>query len=126
MSAIKLFSQRCNKTVLAIVLALMTTVTVFVPTAIAQRPPLPYQISSSGWVSIGAKQSGTLVWRCTSDRYRYTVGGGFETEAIAGNESAGFKVIHSYPEDSATWKLRLRNSDDVARNVKIYNICALP
>lgn len=124
MTMLKLFFRQFNKTVLIIALAVVTTVSVFVPGAIAQRPPTPYQISSSDWVSIGSGQSGTLIWRCPSGRY--TVGGGFETEAISGNASTGFKMIHSYPEDSRTWRLRLRNTDDVARNVKIYNICALP
>ncbi|MDB9524535.1 hypothetical protein PN498_00920 [Oscillatoria sp. CS-180] len=125
MTALKLFSRRFNKTVLVIALTIVAAINIFVPSAIAQRPPMPYQITSSDWVSIGAGESGTLVWRC-GDRYRYTVGGGFETEAISGNASTGFKVIHSHPEDSATWRLRLRNTDDVARNVKIYNVCALP
>ena len=123
MSVIKLLFRRFNRTVLAVALAIVTTVAVFMPTAIAQRPPSPYLRTSSDWVSIGANQSGTLVWRCPSDRY--TVGGGFETEAISGNAAAGFTMIHSYPEDFRTWKLRLHNTDDVARNVKIYNICAL-
>ncbi|MEM6518687.1 MAG: hypothetical protein AAF722_05055 [Cyanobacteria bacterium P01_C01_bin.70] len=124
MSAFSVLFQRFNKTVLTITIALITLIAVFVPSALAQRPPSPYLYTSSEWVSIGANQSGTLVWRCPSDRY--TVGGGFETEAISGNSAEGFKMIHSYPEDYRTWRLRFRNTDDAARNVKIYNICALP
>jgi hypothetical protein len=124
MSTFNWLSRRFSKTLVAFAIALITLIAIFVPSAMAQRPPLPYLLSSSDWVTIGANQSGTLVWRCPSGRY--TAGGGFETEAVPGNSSAGFTVIHSYPEDIRTWHLRLRNTDDIDRNVKIYNICGLP
>ncbi|MEL6382989.1 MAG: hypothetical protein AAFQ89_11045 [Cyanobacteria bacterium J06626_18] len=120
MSALKLLSRRYNKAVLAIALAILTAITVFVPGAIAQRQIGPYLVAKSDWVTIGAKQTGSLYWQCSDDRYPLSAG--FETEAVGGNPSAGFKIIHSYP-DYRTWNLRLRNSDDIDRNVKMYTIC---
>ena len=84
--------------------------------------PVPLTYPQSGWVSIGANSSSDLVWRCPADRY--SVGGGFETRPIAGQPTKGFTMIHSFPQDFRTWKLRLRNNDNVTRQVKIYNICA--
>ena len=89
--------------------------------ALAARP-VPITYLKSGWVSIGAGQSGDLIWKCPTDRY--TMGGGFETRPVSGNTFEGFKVIHSFPQDYRTWKLRLRNTDTITRQVKIYNICA--
>ena len=122
MSVIKLLSRRCNKIVLVFALAIVTAINVFVPGAIAQRQIGPYLVAKSEWVTIGAKQSGSLYWQCPSDRYAMSAG--FETEAVGGNPSAGFKIINSYPSDSQTWQLRLRNSDDIDRNVKMYTVCA--
>lgn len=76
----------------------------------------------SDWVRIQANQSETLTWTCPSNAY--TVGGGFETREVQGNPSSGFSMIHSFPSSEHQWTLRLRNNDDIAREVRIYNICA--
>ncbi len=76
----------------------------------------------SGWVKIQPKTSGTLKWNCPSNAY--TVGGGFRTRAEQGNASNGFTVIHSFPSSEHQWTVRLRNQDDIPRDVRIYNICA--
>ncbi|MEL6350313.1 MAG: hypothetical protein AAFR58_00960 [Cyanobacteria bacterium J06627_28] len=84
--------------------------------------PSPLLYPQSGWVTIGAGQSGSLFSTCTTDRY--TLGGGYETEGISGNSFDGFKIVNEYPADYRTWRIRLRNTDDVDRRVRIYNICA--
>ncbi|NDJ16961.1 hypothetical protein [Myxacorys almedinensis] len=76
----------------------------------------------SDWVKIQPKQSGTLAWNCPSNAY--TVGGGFETRAEQGNSSSGFSMIHSFPSSEHQWTVRFRNTDDIARDVRVYNICA--
>jgi hypothetical protein len=76
----------------------------------------------SDWVKIQPKTSGTLKWNCPSNAY--TVGGGFETREEQGNSSNGFTMIHSFPSSEHQWTVRLRNQDDIARDVRIYNICA--
>ncbi|MBX2862689.1 MAG: hypothetical protein KTR27_03970 [Leptolyngbyaceae cyanobacterium MAG.088] len=115
-----IFSRPRAKTLALLCLGGILASAPLMQSALAQRSTYTYL--SSDWVSIGPQQSSTLRWRCPSDRN--TVGGGFETQAVSGNSADGFKVIHSFPEDSRTWKLRLRNTDDIARNVKIYNICS--
>lgn len=76
----------------------------------------------SDWVKLQAKQSGTLRWNCPANAN--TVGGGFETRPENSNSSSGFSVIHSFPSGERQWEVRLRNTDDIARDVRIYNICA--
>lgn len=76
----------------------------------------------SNWVKIQPKNSGILKWNCPSNAY--TVGGGFETRAEQGNSSNGFTVVHSFPSSEHQWTVQLRNQDDIARDVRIYNICA--
>ncbi len=119
-----IFSRPQLKTAALVCLGSIMAGAPLMQSTLAQSAAPTYMYSSSGWVSIGPRRSGTLIWRCPSGRN--TVGGGYETQAVSGNSSAGFKVIHSFPEDSRTWKVRLRNTDDIARNVKIYNMCALP
>ncbi|MBX2862688.1 MAG: hypothetical protein KTR27_03965 [Leptolyngbyaceae cyanobacterium MAG.088] len=119
-----IFSRSQIKTVALLCLGGILAGAPLMQSSLAQPAAPTYSYTSSGWVSIGAKQSGTLTWRCPSGRN--TVGGGYETQAVSGNSADGFKVIHSFPEDSLTWKVRLRNTDDIARNVKIYNMCSLP
>lgn len=119
----KIFSCSQLKTLLTLCIGTMMTIVLLTQNAVA-RPPSPYLHARSEWVSVGSRQSVTLTWSCPTNRY--TVGGGFETEGISGNPFGGFKVVNSYPSDYRTWQLRLLNTDDVARNVKIYNVCALP
>jgi hypothetical protein len=76
----------------------------------------------SDWVKIQPKQSGTLKWNCSANAN--TISGGFETRPEDGNSSSGFSVIHSFPSNERQWEVRLRNTDDIARDVRIYNICA--
>ncbi|MDZ7961086.1 MAG: hypothetical protein RMY34_24940 [Aulosira sp. DedQUE10] len=76
----------------------------------------------SNWVKIQPKTSTTLNWPCPNNAY--TVGGGFETRAEEDNVANGFTVIHSFPASEHQWRVRLRNQDDIARDVRIYNICA--
>ncbi|AOY81497.1 hypothetical protein BJP36_17830 [Moorena producens JHB] len=76
----------------------------------------------SDWVKVQSKQSATLAWNCPSNAH--TVGGGFESRPEQGNASSGFTVIHSFPSSDRQWRVRLRNQDDIARDVRIYNICA--
>ena len=101
-------------------LLLVLLLGVWAPAHASRPSPLLYP--QSGWVTIGAGQSGSLYSSCSTDRY--TLGGGFETEAISGNSFDGFKVVNAFPADYRTWRIRLRNTDNVARRVRIYNICA--
>ena len=75
----------------------------------------------SDWLKVQPKQSITLAWNCPSNAY--TVGGGFETRAEQGNSSSGFTVINSFPKNEHQWRVRLRNQDDIPRDVRIYNVC---
>ncbi|MEL6492992.1 MAG: hypothetical protein AAFV85_03395 [Cyanobacteria bacterium J06634_6] len=112
------FSLKAIATIFTLSLVLIAGV--WAPAHASRPSPLLYP--QSGWVTIGAGQSGSLYSTCSSDRY--TLGGGFETEGISGNSFDGFKIVNAYPADYRTWRIRLRNTDDVARRVKIYNICA--
>ncbi|MBD2169144.1 hypothetical protein H6G04_32785 [Calothrix membranacea FACHB-236] len=76
----------------------------------------------SNWVKVQPKTSTTLSWSCPNNAY--TVGGGFETRAEEDNVANGFTVVHSFPSSEHQWRVRLRNQDDIARDVRIYNICA--
>ena len=122
MSVIKQLFQRFNKPVLVLAIAVATTISIFMSSAIA-RPPSTYMTAMSDWVNVGAGQSVSLVWHCPAGRG--AISGGFQTEGVSGNAFAGFKVINSHPEGYGTWRLRLNNTDDIARNVRIYTICAL-
>ncbi|MEM9504304.1 MAG: hypothetical protein AAGA01_10160 [Cyanobacteria bacterium P01_E01_bin.43] len=123
MSVIKQLFQRFNKPVLVFAIAIATTISIFMSSAIA-RPPSPYITAISDWVNVDSGQSVSLFWQCPAGRG--AISGGFQTEGVSGNSFAGFKVINSHPENYNTWRLRLNNTDDIARNVKIYTVCALP
>lgn len=88
--------------------------------SLGQETTLTYH--RSDWVKINSKNSGTLKWNCPTNSY--TVGGGFETRREQGNSSNGFTVIHSFPSSARQWEIRIRNQDDIPRDVRIYNICA--
>ena len=123
MSVIKQLFQRFNKPMLVLAIAVATTISIFMSSAIAQRPPSTYMTAISDWVNVDAGQSVSLYWQCPADRA--AISGGFQTEGVSGNAFAGFKVINSHPDGYNTWRLRLKNTDDIARNVKIYTVCAL-
>ena len=76
----------------------------------------------SDWVKIQSKNSGKLVWNCPANAN--TVGGGFETRPEQDNASSGFSMVHSFPSGERQWTVQFRNNDDIARDVRIYNICA--
>jgi hypothetical protein len=90
------------------------------PHNLGEQTILRYDVS--GWVKIQPQQSGTLTWNCPSNAY--VVGGGFETRPEPGNSAEGFTVIHSFPSSANGWQVMLRNQDDIARDVRIYRICA--
>lgn len=88
--------------------------------SLSEKPALGYH--RSDWLKVQPKNSVILKWNCPANAY--TVGGGFETRAESGNTSNGFTVIHSFPSNERQWTVQLRNQDDIARDVRIYNICA--
>ncbi|NEQ55145.1 MAG: hypothetical protein F6K11_34330 [Leptolyngbya sp. SIO3F4] len=88
----------------------------------ASARPSPVLWENSGWVTVGPRETVSLYSRCTNDRV--VVSGGFHSQSASGNR--GFKVIDSYAEDAWTWRLRLRNTNDSARQVKIQRICIKP
>ena len=84
--------------------------------------PSPVLWESSGWVTVGPKETVSLYSRCADDRV--VVSGGFHSQSAAGNR--GFKLIDSYAEDAWTWRLRLRNTNDSSQPVQIQRICVKP
>jgi len=84
--------------------------------------PTKFHYHRSGWVLLGSNQSGNLYYNCPTGHA--VVSGGFRTRAVSGNSSDGFHVIHSYPTSNRQWHLRLRNKDDIARDVLIHIVCA--
>ena len=123
MTSLRFLSRFNRKAIIAVFVGLLVILGGVFSPAHASRPS-PVLYPRSGWVTIGAGQSGSLYSTCTTDRY--TLGGGYETEGISGNSFNGFKMVNEYPADYRTWRIRLRNTDDVARRVRIYNICAKP
>lgn len=74
----------------------------------------------SGWVNIGALQYSTLSWNCPG---RHPTGGGFETRPVP-NDFANVRVFKSYPSNNGQWRIRLRNEENIARDVRIWVVCA--
>ena len=118
-----IFSGSRMKTVLVLCLGTILLLVLTAQSAAAQATDFYYP-RHANWTAVGAKQSRTMSIGCRADN-DVIASAGFETQAVSGNQSGGFKVIHSYPEDRHTWKFRLRNSDDVDRNVKLYAVCVL-
>ncbi|MEM9807100.1 MAG: hypothetical protein AAF959_17680 [Cyanobacteria bacterium P01_D01_bin.56] len=111
----KLFYKACA------VIALLATLILGIHTPAIARPN-PVQWQNSDWVTVAPRTTVSLYSRCPNDRI--VVSGGFHSQSASGNR--GFKVIDSYAEDAWTWRVRLRNTNDSARQVKIQRICIKP
>ncbi|MEM6254995.1 MAG: hypothetical protein AAF821_18935 [Cyanobacteria bacterium P01_D01_bin.156] len=87
----------------------------------AMARPTPVLWTNSDWVTVGPRETVSLYSRCPNDRV--VVSGGFHSQSSSGR---GFKVIDSYAEDAWTSRVRLRNTNDNARQVQIQRICIKP
>lgn len=75
----------------------------------------------SGWVNVSAgNRAATLSWSCPKGA---PTGGGYETRDIP-NNFAKIRVFKSYPSSNDQWRIVLANEDTVARDVRIWAICA--
>lgn len=116
-----------SKTSLIVLSLIFTSITMFTSAASAveaypSRFPdhvrLHYEVS--GWVNIPAGNYSTLSWYCTLGA---PTGGGYETRAVP-NDFANVRVFKSYPSNNDQWRIRLQNQENIARDVRIWVVCA--
>lgn len=112
---------------LSMILSLILTSTMFIsPASAVEAYPSAnlgdttvLRYHRSGWVNIGALQYRTLTWNCGA----HPTGGGFETRPVP-DDFANVRVFKSYPSSNGGWRIRLRNEDNIARDVRIWVVCA--
>ena len=110
---------------LGLILAIIVTSLVFTSnaSAINTGQVTIFRTIHSGWAGpVQAGATGYFNLSCAPNEH--VVSGGFRTRAVSGNSANGFRIIHSYPTTDRNWRLRLRNADDIARDVSVYIVCA--